>query len=200
MITRPCCENEDTSLVRAIEQVRNGDSVAFEVIYNHCIGTVRRLCRCRLCWKDLCIQFDDDLASEIMTALWKSICDPKLEWETENRLWQAIYRLVFERCINRGKYNKQQKRRNDLELGLLFDALYGHRDWGIGMAEVDAEDLAQVLLEKLPDNESREFVVCKLRGLTNDQIAVQWQVTIRTIQRRMDAVRQHFDEKVSIRA
>ena len=83
-------------------------------------------------------------------------------------------------------------------MSLLFDALYGHRVWAIGVAEVDAEDLLESLLEKLPDNELREFVLLKLLGLTNDQIADQWQVSIRTIQRRMDAVWQLFDGMVAM--
>ena len=82
---------------------------------------------------------------------------------------------------------------------MLFDELYGHRVWAIGVAEVDARDLIEALLKKLPDNESCGFVVFKLRGLTNDEIADQWQVSVRTVQRKMAAVWQLFDDMVSTR-
>ena len=196
MIECPSCE--DVVLLQAIERVRHGDSDAFEVIYYHCIGKVQNLCCCRLRWADRCIHFEEDLASEIMTSIWESLCDSRTEWATSGELWQAMHRLVFERCINRVKYNSRNKRRNGLELRVLFDELYGHRVWAIGVAEVDARDLIDALLEKLPDNELREFVLLKLLGLTNDQIADQWQVTIRTVQRRMDAVWQLFDDMVAM--
>ena len=196
MIEFPSCE--DAVLLHAMERVQHGDSDAFEVIYYHCIGNVENLCRCRLRWADRGIHFEEDLASEIMTSVWKSLCDSRTEWATSDELWQAIHRLVFERCINRVKYNNRSKRRNGLELRVLFDELFGHRDWENGVAEVDARDLIDALLERLPDNELREFVLLKLLGLTNDQIADQWQVSIRTIQRRMDAVWQLFDGMVAM--
>ena len=136
------------------------------------------------------------MASEIMTAIWKSLRDPSTTWVTSDEMWHAIHRLVFERCINRAKYNTRKKRRNVLELPVLFDELYGHRVRASGIAEVDTEDLVQALLETLPDNELLEFVVLKLRGLTNDEIADRWQVTVRTVQRKMDAVRRLFDGNV----
>jgi len=194
MIERPSCE--EAVLLHAIERVRQGDSDAFEVIYHHCSGRVQNLCRYRLRWMDRCIHLEEDMASEIMTSIWKSLRDPRTSWVTSDELWHAIHRLVLQQCIDRARYNTRKKRRTVLELPVLFDELYGHRVWANGVAEVDTEDLLKALLEKLPDNELLEFVVLKLRGLTNDEIADQWRVTVRTVQRKMDAVRQLFDDRV----
>ncbi len=199
MTTRPRCDDEDEGLLQAIERVRHGDSDAFEVIYHQCYGRVQRLCRRRLCWADRCIQYEEDLASEILLSIWKSLRDPQTKLATSDELWRFLHRLVFERCINRAKYNKQRKRRNELELPLLFDALYGHRVWAIGVAEVDAADLVQALLGEIPDSKARAFVVSKLHGLTNNEIADQWRINIRTVRRTIKGVRQLFDEKIAIR-
>jgi len=193
MIERPSCE--EAVLLHAITRVRQGDSDAFEVIYHHCSGRVKNLCRYRLRWMDRGIHFEEDMASEIMTSIWKSLCDPFTTWVTADELWHAIHRLVFEQCIDRARYNTRKKRLAVLELPVLFDELYGHRVWANGVAEVDTRDLLKTLLGKLPDNELTEFVELKLRGLTNDEIANQWRVTVRTVQRKMDTVRQFFDDK-----
>ena len=117
---------------------------------------------------------------------------------SSDELWRVLHRLVFERCIDRAKYNNRRKRRNELELSLLFDALYSRRLWANGVAEVDAEDLMQALLEEIPDHKARAFVVSKLWGLSNQQIADQWQVSIRTIQRTMESVKPLFDKKLRL--
>ena len=108
MIECPSCE--DAVLLQAIERVRQGDSDAFEVIYDHCVDRVQILYRCRLRWIDRCIHFEEDLASEIMTSIWKSLRDPRTDWATVDEVWRAIHRLVFERCINRVKYNNRTTR------------------------------------------------------------------------------------------
>jgi DNA-directed RNA polymerase specialized sigma24 family protein len=197
MIESPPCE--DSVLLQAIERVRQGDSDAFEVIYHNCFAKVQRLCRFRLRWKDRCIYFEEDLASDIMTSIWKSLCDPRTEWSTSNNLWQAIHRLVFEGCINRARHNNRKKRHNELELRVLYQALYGHRIWAIGAAEVEAKDLIETLLEKLLDEEQTQFVECKLSGLTNHQIASRWQVNVRTVQRTMESVRLLYETEVTVR-
>lgn len=199
MTTRLLSDDEDVCLLQAIDRVRQGDSDAFEVIYHQCYDRLQRFCRRRLCWADRCIHYEEDLASEILICLWKSLRDPQTELGTPNELWHALHRLVFERCIDRAKYNNQLKRRNELELPLLFDELYGHRVWAINAAEVDAADLVQVLRGEIPDDKARAFVMSKLIGLSNREIAQQWQVTIRTVQRTMECVRKLFEEKIENR-
>jgi len=143
--------------------------------------------------------YEDDAASEVMTCLWKSLLDPETNWSSSDELWQAIHRLVSERCIDRGKYNSRKKRRSILRLGVLFEELYGHRVWDIGIDEVDANDLVHVFLEKLDNDRFRQFVELKRSGLTNDEIAVHWQVSDRTVRRTMGAIKKLFDELIEDR-
>ncbi len=98
------------------------------------------------------MHYEEDMASEIMTSIWKSLRDPSMTWVTKDEMWHAIHRLVFERCINRANYNTRKKRLNVLEIPVLFD-----------------------------------------------EIADRWQVTVRTVQRKMGAVRQLFEGHVMIR-
>jgi DNA-directed RNA polymerase specialized sigma24 family protein len=140
---------------------------------------------------------EDDLASEILLDIWISFQEKNLG--SANDLWQAILRLAFERCIDRARYNGGSKRTSGLELEKLFDQLYGWRDIAIGISEVDAEDMLEDFLRKLPDSDSKELFDLKRRGLTNEQIADQLHVDIRTVQRRLKALKLlYFEVKTAV--
>jgi DNA-directed RNA polymerase specialized sigma24 family protein len=196
MTQRPLGDDDDF-LLEAIQQVRLGDQGAFEVIYNYCIVRVKGLCRCRLCASDRGMQIEEDLSSEVMTLLWQSLCDPDIRWQTCDELWHVLYRLVFERSTDRGKYNMRKKRRSDLNLAQLFSEIYGHRVSANGIAEVDAEDLVAVLVGSLPDEESKECIELKLAGATNDELAKRWQVTVRTVRRKVQYIREIYNDKIA---
>jgi len=196
MTENPFCD--DAAVIQAMEQVRNGDSDAFHLIYNHCFRKVHLLCRCRLCWADRCIHFEEDLTSEVMTSVWKSLRDPRTHWTSVDQLWQAIHRLILERCINRGRHNKRQKRRTISDLSLLFETLYRYRESVGGIAQVDTDDLLQALLRTLHNDELSDLVECKLQGLSNREIAAQRHISMRTIQRKLNSVRQVLDLRLEI--
>ncbi len=191
MSARPC--RDETEMLQAIERVRSGDREAFDVIYYGYIDAIQRLCRSRLGWADRCIHFEEDLASEILTAIWMSIHDQK-NFSNADELWFAILRVVLERCIDRARYNQRSKRTMDTDVAKLFERLYGKREFAIGIAEVDLEDTFKDFLKKLPDSDARGLIDLKQRGLTNEQIADQQHVDIRTVQRRLKALSLLFNE------
>lgn len=188
---------DETEVLQAIERIRDGDRNGFDVIYHVYVDSIRKLCRSRLQWADRCIYSEDDLASEILLDIWISIREKKID--SANDLWHAILRLAFERCTDRARYNCRSKRTSSLDLAKLFDQLYGWRDIAIGIAEVDAEDMMENFLRKLPDSDSKELIDLKRSGLTNEQIADQRHVDLRTVQRRLTALKLlYFEVKTAV--
>jgi len=120
--------NDDAIILQAIERIRMGDSDAFNVIFEGCHVVIQSLCRARLRWADRCIHYEDDLASEILTATWLTIRDRRTTWNSGADVWHAILRIAFERGINRAKYVNRSKRSTDLELATLFRQIHGHRN------------------------------------------------------------------------
>lgn len=193
----PLPYRDETEVLQAIGRIRDGDRNGFDVIYHVYVDSIRKLCRSRLRWADRCIYLEDDLASEILLDIWISIREKNLG--SANDLWHAILRLAFERCVDRARYNGRSKRTSSLELAKLFDQLYGWRDIAIGIAEVDAEDMLEDFLRKLPDSDSKELIDLKRSGLTNEQIADQRHVDIRTVQRRLKALKLlYFEVKTAV--
>jgi DNA-directed RNA polymerase specialized sigma24 family protein len=193
----PLPYRDETEVLQAIERIRDGDRNGFDVIYHVYVDSIRKLCRSRLQWADRCIYSEDDLASEILLDIWISIREKNIG--SAKDLWHSILRLAFERCVDRARYNGRSKRTSSLDLAKLFDQLYGCRDIAIGIAEVDAEDMIENFLRKLPDSDSKELIDLKRRGLTNEQIADQRHVDLRTVQRRLKALKLlYFEVKTAV--
>lgn len=188
---------DDPEVLQAIERIRDGDRNGFDVIYHVYVDSIRKLCRSRLQWADRCIYLEDDLASEILLDIWISIREKKID--SAKDLWHSILRLAFERCVDRARYNGRSKRTSSLELAKLFDQLYGWRDVAIGIAEVDAGDMLEDFLRKLPDSDSKELIDLKRSGLTNEQIADQRHVDRRTVQRKLKTLKLlYFEVKTAV--
>lgn len=186
--------DDDAIILQAIERIRMGDSDAFNVIFEGCHVVIQSLCRARLRWADRCIHYEEDLASEILTAIWLTIRDPKTTWNSGADIWHAILRIAFERGINRARYMNRTKRSTVLDLATLFREIHGHRDIASEFEVVDIEDTFEQFRKVLPDDESKELMTMKLCGLRNDQIADQKNVDVRTIQRRIKILKMRFDQ------
>ena len=86
----------------------------------------------------------------------------------------------------------------DTDVAQLFGTAIRQRRIAIGIAEVDLEDRFKDFLKKLPDSDARGLIDLKRRGLTNEQIADQQHVDIRTVQRRLKALRLLFNDVVTV--
>lgn len=188
----------ETDLLLAIQRVRDGAPDEFELIHCRYIATVQNLCRCKLHTADRCIHYEEDLASEIMLTLWMSIRDQRYQWSSTDELWHAILRLIKNRTFNRARNNRRKKRCTLLDLAALYRELYGHLGAAGNVAQVDAEDAFEAFFQRLPDRESKELISLKRIGLTNDTIADQLKVNVRTIQRRLEILGQVFDNTFAL--
>jgi RNA polymerase sigma factor (sigma-70 family) len=182
---------EELALLKAIEQLRSGDSKAFDVIYRLCFDRVEAYCRCKICSKDRQMRYEEDLASEIMIELWKTLRESKTEWNSPQQLWQAINRLVFERAIDHARKSKRQKRRSVFEWPDLSQESSKQQN---DIAEMDANESLEYFCEQLDSRRHLEYVECKWSGMTNEEIAELWQVHVRSVRRTMLELRSAFEE------
>jgi RNA polymerase sigma factor (sigma-70 family) len=184
-------------LIQAIERIQLGDSVGFETIYHHFIDDVRRWCRCQLGWQDRCDQFEDDLAQEVMLGLWQAICSLTDSCGEQGDkacdfVLFVIRRLVFEQGVNRGKYNKRQKRLRKISLPALYTELTRGHYLGRDQDEVDARDALQIALARISGSKTHEIMDRKLRGESNQEIALAMRLSSRSIRRLLAESKSHL--------
>ena len=121
-----------------------------------------------------------------------AVCDP-------DERWHAILGLIKNLAFNRARNNGREKRRKVLDVASLFYELFGHLESASDMAQVELEDTFEEFLKRLSDRESRNLVALKRIDLTNETIADKLKIDVRTIQRRLETLRQVFDEMIAAR-
>lgn len=188
----------DQELSLAMERIRVGDSSGFDEIYNLYIDDVRRCCRRQLGWQDRCEQYEEDLAQEVMLALWQTLYDSDADsgLSGPNRdewLNAIVHRLISKRCINRIRFLKRQKRYLALSLEDLYLETDSSRFRSLDGDEIDIQDSLQFLLDGLVDAKLRVLIVKKLHGKTNDEIAIEWRISARSVQRQLATVKVQFE-------
>lgn len=188
---------QNRKLIQAIERIQLGDSVGFETIYHHFIDDVRRWCRCQLGWQDRYDQFEDDLAQEVMLGLWQALSSLRESCDQERDklcdfVFLVIRRLVFEQGVNRGKYNKRQKRRRNITLPTLYAELSRRHYSGRDQDEIDARDALQIALARISGSKTHEIMDRKLRGESNQEIALAMQLSSRSIRRILAESKNHL--------
>ncbi|MCU0712916.1 MAG: RNA polymerase sigma factor [Pirellula sp.] len=192
----------DQDLSPTLERIRLGDHSGFDEIYNHFIDDVRRGCRRQLGWQDRCEQYEDDLAQEVMVTLWQSlksfsnICDQRGD-RTCDFIFLVIRRLIFEQGVNRGKHNKRQKRQRSVPLPVLYAELTRSHDTGNDQDAIDARDALQIALDRVSGSKIREIIIRKLRGESNQEIALGMQLSSRSIRRLLADSKSHLKEFVN---
>ncbi|XZE18127.1 RNA polymerase sigma factor [Pirellulaceae bacterium SH449] len=193
MNSRP--NDDDTNLVPTIERIREGDSDAFQWIYDHFIASVRRRCRKRLCREDQCLQIEDDIANEIMASLWLALRTSNKRWSTLSQLNSIVHRMIVERCIDRARYIKRKKRSLSEDLSALFDALYACRIPWYDMRELETLSMIRELMDLLACHDLKDWVSLRWQGYSNAEIALTWGTSTRTAERKMQAVGNCFRTK-----
>ncbi len=69
----------------------------------------------------------------------------------------AIHRLVFEHAVDRGRYNKRQKRLRKSSLHDLYAEPIRNHCMGNDLGEIDARDALQIALERVSRSKSQEI-------------------------------------------
>lgn len=154
-------------------KIRQGDSKAyFELVSLFKDKVVNTCYRFLLNRQDA-----EDTAQEVFIEIYQSI----KKFRGDARLSTWIYRIAVTKCLDEIKWRKRKKRISSL--GRLF-----HLDevahWLVGEKKADTpltekENLQAVYaaLEYLPDNQRVAFVLSKLEGYTNREIAAILQTT-----------------------
>lgn len=189
--------SNERELLKAVARVQHGDSNAFAVIYHHYICEVQERCRRRLCWLDRKRGYEEDLANEVMVSLWRSLIANDQDSLTLDLLRCILGRLIFEHCVNRGKYNKRRKRSLEGEQYIVSLDLQQDQVARTEVAEVEVMDFLQFVLLAISDRESRTVVSLRIRGFSNMQIAQKCRISPRTVRRKLHAAWRTIENQVA---
>jgi RNA polymerase sigma-70 factor (ECF subfamily) len=132
-----------------------------------------------------------DIVQEVFVKIWEKC----LEFETRS-IEALLFRMVRNRCIDYIKHMRVvNNRMHDLQLSIKYEELY--RIDFIGdepyvMIEKELKDKIEKTVEDLPNRCREVFVLSRMDGLKNKEIAEKLDINIKNVERHLSRAMQSF--------
>ena len=197
--------DDDEPVTVWIKQLASGEEAAAGRLWDHYFQRVVRLARIRLSPNWRRVADEEDVAISVFSSLCAGISTGKYpELLVRDNLWRLLAVMTARKAIDVVHHERRQKRGGGQvrgESALLspdgeesangFDRLEGHEpspEFALLMAE-EAE-------RRLDDETLREIARYKLDGDTNEEIGQRLGCTGRTVQRRLQRIREIWSKDV----
>lgn len=199
--------DSEISITYWIDQLKAGEQQAAQVLWERYFHQLVRLARRKLQGTSRRVADEED----VVVSAFNSFCQraekgrfPRLN--DRDDLWKLLVVITERKALTQGRDQGRQKRGAGLVQG--ESALEGTNSSleaaGIhnmpspeptpDFAAQIAEE-CQILMELLGDDTLRTIAVCKMEGDTNEEIAGKLDVSLRTIERKLELIRRLWEDR-----
>jgi len=194
----------DRDMTCWIQRLGNGDSQAAEHLWEAYFGKLVQLARRKLEGVALRSADEEDIALSAMYSFYRGMKEHKFSWVVDrNDLWKLLVTITARKACGQKRQHFTQKRGGGRVQGESF---FEHGksdgdDLGDGIAAVlgreptpeiaaGVAETCQNMLDKLGDERLREIAVMTLEGATATDIAEKLGCVRRTIERKLERIRE----------
>ncbi|MBI3465674.1 MAG: sigma-70 family RNA polymerase sigma factor [Planctomycetes bacterium] len=192
------------SVTNWIGQLRAGDQQAAQKLWERYVQRLLGLARRKLGHAPRRAADEDDVVQSAFANLFLGVREgrfPKLDDRQD--LWQVLVLLTDRRATDQ---LRRAGRRRDMEIGeSKLSAPQDSQSHQAGLAQIAAQEptpdfAAQVaeqyqgLLASLGDDTLRQIAQWKMEGFTNEEIAQKLGCVTRTVERKLEMIRQRWQE------
>ncbi|TWU48565.1 RNA polymerase sigma factor [Rubripirellula tenax] len=190
-------KNHD-SITVWFDQLRQGDPAAAAKLWDRLFQRLAEVARSQL--SNRRVSDEEDIAAGVLTTLCNAADRGALpSIDSRDDLWRMLMSWTKNDCIDQGRNDARAKRGGGKVRGdSVFD---GSSDAGFDLiadispspqtlAEMDEQ--LQRMLMKLGDPMLSEIAVAKMEGYSNEELATRYEVTIRTIERKLGMIRRRW--------
>ena len=168
---------------RLFKKIRKGDLKAFETLfrkyYSYLCSLANRYCR------------DRDTAEEVVQDLFYRLWEKKQEISIETSVKSYLIKAIYFNTLNR---MKQQKR--DVELSNLQQETVTGSSAEELVELTEISELVEHTLNRLPSRGQQIFRLSRLEGLTYREIALQLDISVKTVEAYMGQALRLFRESM----
>jgi DNA-directed RNA polymerase specialized sigma24 family protein len=188
-----------------IQRLGDGDSQAANMVWSAYFAKLVQLARHKLEGVTLRSSDEEDVAVSAMYSFYRGMKEHKFEWVADREdLWKLLVTLTARKACAARRKHFAQKRGGGHVQGESFFERFGGQDeenFGEGIAAVlgkeptpeiaaGVAETCQMMLDKLGDARLREIAVMTLEGLTTSDIAEKLGCVRRTIERKLERIRE----------
>lgn len=197
--------SSDDPVTLWIEELRNGDPVAAEKVWNHFVHRLYELGRKKLQPETRRVYDEEDAAQSAFHSVCAGIGAGRFpNLRDRQSLWGLLLIITARKAAHRQRYEKQQRR--DIRRN-LSDSVFVHAGEETAPAGVDVlvsreptpefavefVETCDFLYRSLDDPDLQRVVTLRLEGYSDTEIADRLACSRRTVQRRLEIIRRHWN-------
>ena len=198
---RPSRMSKHENVSHWIELVKEGDSAAANHIWQHYFDRLVRSVRNRLNGQNRAVSDEEDIVLSVFDSFYAAAENGRFpDLADRDDLWRLLLRMSARKVVDKHRHDRRQRRGGDVEIHSL-----GGDDKTIIEAIGDEPSPEMVLMMQesveqffshlgvghLPD-----LAVAKLEGYSNAELAVRFECSERTIERRLHLIREKCQQEL----
>ena len=186
-----------------IDLVKDGDSVAANRIWQHYFDRLVRSVRGRLYGQNRAVSDEEDIVLSVFNSFYDAAEQGRFpDLSDRDNLWQLLLRMSARKVIDKRRHDRRQRRGGDMKLHSLDDG-GDHETVLEAVGDEPSPEMVLMMQESVEQffshlgvGQLRELAGAKLEGHSNAELAVQFQCSERTIERRLHLIREKCQQEL----
>ncbi|WP_148075430.1 ECF-type sigma factor [Bythopirellula goksoeyrii] len=195
--------SKSTNVSHWIELVKAGDSAAANRIWQHYFDRLVRSVRARLQGQNLAISDEDDIVVSVFDSFYNAAENGRFPNLTDrDDLWRLLLRMAARKVVDKRRHDRRQRRGGNVQLHSLDHAgedkqvIEAIGDEPSPEMVLMMQESVEQLFSHLGVGQIRDLAVAKLEGYTNAEIAQRLGCSERTIERRLNLIREKCQQEL----
>ena len=185
--------NSSGSITHWLEGLKVGESTAAQELWNQYFTQLVAVAHSRLRQAGGVVSGEDVALSALKSVMLGVQANRFPELTDRNSLWPLLVTITAQKSIDHCRRENAKKRSRELTHQLEnMRAIVGNEPSPEFAIEV--ADEMERLVAKFDDPILRKVAQLKLEGSTNDEIAEQLSISVRTVIRKLNRIRQEWEE------
>lgn len=195
----------EDSLTIWLHAAAQGDSVAAQALYERVFDQLVRLARQRLSPRARRAADEEDVALSAFDSFLAGARRNRFpQLQDRHDLWKVLLAIVLRKAVSQNRRERRLKRGGGEVRGesVFVD---GTKRGARGLEQFVSEEVTPAMavavreelekrLEALDNEQHRQIVLLKLEGFTNEEISTKLDCSLRTVERRLERIRNQWTE------
>ena len=191
------------SISHWIQQVKHGDSVAADEIWKHYFDRLVRSVRARLRGGNRAVSDEEDVVLSVFDSFYQAAEAGRFPDMTDrDDLWHLLLRMAARKIVDKRRRDGRVRRGGNAQTQSIHAGNDDDRVIEIIGNEpspemvVTMQETAEKFFSVLGVGQLRDLAGAKLEGYSNAELALRFDCSERTIERRLHLIREKFQQPI----
>ena len=197
--------SSDDPVTLWIDELRNADEAAARNLWNHFVTRLYELGRKKLRPETRRVYDEEDAAQSAFHSVCAGIAAGRFpDLGDRGNLWHLLVAITARKVAHRQRHDHQQRRDVHRNLSDSIFSQSSDDSAAAGVNRIDSREptpefaaefveTCEILYQSLDDPDLQQVVTLRMEGYTDAEIADRLKCSRRTVQRRLEIIRRHWN-------